>query len=81
MINSAARAIKSMQQENIEYGIVSSISTIDGKKVIEVDSTMDEALYRLYLAQIAILLMGLLGLGLTLIGFRRQNSKSNKDID
>jgi len=81
MINSAALAIKSMQRENIEYGIVSSISTIDGKKVIEVDSTMDEALYRLYLAKIAILLMGLLGLGLTLIGFRRQNSKSNKDID
>jgi hypothetical protein len=66
LIKNAAQSIKIMQQENIDYGVVSVVKTEDNRKKITIDLTIDEHLYLLTLAQLALILFGIGGLGLAL---------------
>jgi hypothetical protein len=66
LIKNAAQSIKVMQQEDIDYGVVSFVKTEDNIKTIAIDLTIDEHLYLLTLAHLALILFGVGGLGLAL---------------
>ena len=78
LIKSAAQSIKVMQQENIDYGVVGSIEETNGTKKIIVDLTMDEHLYLLTLAHLALILFGIGGLGLALVLTYKQKQEPKK---
>jgi hypothetical protein len=74
LIKNAAQSIKVMQQEDIDYGVVSFVKTEDNIKTIAIDLTIDEHLYLLTLAQLALILFGIGGLGVVIILFSKQKS-------
>jgi len=74
LIKNAALSINVMQQEDIDYGVVSFVKTEDNIKTIAIDLTIDEHLYLVTLAQLALILFGIAGLGIVLILFFKQKS-------
>ncbi|GHB70825.1 hypothetical protein GCM10008107_20350 [Psychrosphaera saromensis] len=78
LIKNAAQSIKVMQQEDIDYGVVSFITTEDNIKTIVIDLTMDEHIYLLTLAHLALVLFGVGGLGLALFLTYKQKQEPTK---